>query len=352
VRRKVGIAGKPLKLTRDQILAHRRRVSALDERLPAGSASLEMAAWAGLQDSMPRAALLSLHARVCGITPTSWEDPALIQVWGPRYSNYVVAARDRALFTVGRYPEDARGRQVAEEVAARLKAFVGSKRMRFDDVAAGTIEGNANRMRYATTTGTVAIRWDGARQPDIWLMPRPDMTPVDARRELARRHLHVFGPATAAFFAAWAGIGPAQAKATYEELAAAGELVAVTTPIGAAFILATDVASFRSPATGVAAARLLPSGDSFFLLQGVERELLVPDAAQRALLWTSRVWPGALLLNGQVAGTWRRDQHKVTMSAWRRLSPREIEVSESEALSLPLPGVVKPVAVSWQFLSE
>src|SRR6266511_6406289 len=52
-----------LVLTRAQVLAFRRSVQALDERLPAGAASLRRAAWAGLQDSMPRAALLSIHAR-------------------------------------------------------------------------------------------------------------------------------------------------------------------------------------------------------------------------------------------------------------------------------------------------
>ena len=53
-----------LDLSREQVLAHRRRAGALDERLPPGRTSLERAAWAGLQDSMPRAALLSIHARV------------------------------------------------------------------------------------------------------------------------------------------------------------------------------------------------------------------------------------------------------------------------------------------------
>ena len=52
-----------LNLTRPQILAFRRHVGALDERLPRGRRSLRRAAWAGLQDSMPRAALLSIHAR-------------------------------------------------------------------------------------------------------------------------------------------------------------------------------------------------------------------------------------------------------------------------------------------------
>jgi hypothetical protein len=344
----VKAAGKSLELTREQILAHRRRVSDLDSRLPAGSASLAKAAFAGLQDSMPRAALLSLHARVEGVAPGSLEDPALLQVWGLRYSNYVVAARDRALFTVARYPDDARGRKVAEDMAARLKAFMGKRRMRFDDVAAAAVEGNPNRMRYAATTGTVAIRWDGARQPDVWLLPRPEVTPADARRELARRHLHVFGPSTAAFFATWAGIGPTQARATYDELAAGGELVRVASPIGDSFVLAGDEPLFRSPALPPAAARLLPSGDTYYLLQGAERALLVPDPARRQQLWTSRVWPGALVINGEVAGTWRRDQHRVTVSVWRRLSPSEIQAAESEALALPLPGLAKPIAVTWK----
>ena len=59
-----------------------------------GSQSLRRAAWAGLQDSMPRAALLSINARVEGTGPSAWEHPSLVQVWGPRYHVYVVAARD------------------------------------------------------------------------------------------------------------------------------------------------------------------------------------------------------------------------------------------------------------------
>ena len=95
-----------LRLTRQQILAFRRRVGGLDERVPKSPKSLRRAAWAGLQDSMPRAALLSLHARVDGVDPSTWEDPSLAQLWGPRYSTYVVPKRDFALFSLGRYPDD------------------------------------------------------------------------------------------------------------------------------------------------------------------------------------------------------------------------------------------------------
>jgi hypothetical protein len=94
----------PLVLARPQILGFRRRVGALDERLPPGRRALRQAAWAGLQDSMPRAALLSIHARVVGTEPSSWEDASLVQLWGPRYQVYVVAARDLAVFSLGGFP--------------------------------------------------------------------------------------------------------------------------------------------------------------------------------------------------------------------------------------------------------
>jgi hypothetical protein len=293
---------------------------------------------------MPRAALLSIHARVDGAHPSSWEEPSLVQLWGPRFSVYVVAARDLAIFSVGRTPDDPRGRQVAEELAARLRGFLDGRRMKDREVGDALGE-NPNRFRYAATTGTVLIRWEGARAPTIWTVPRPEIDPFEARRELARRYLHVFGPTTSASFARWAGIGPAEAHAAFDTLSRA--LTAVRTPIGEAWILTRDEPLLRMPAGPAAAARLLPSGDAYFLLQGVDRELLVPDAARRGELWTSRVWPGAVLVAGEVVGTWRRAQAKLTVQTWRRLSPVERDAVEAEAGGLPLPGVEGRIVVRW-----
>jgi hypothetical protein len=104
---------------------------------------------------------------------------------------------------------------------------------------------------------------------------------------------------------------------------------------------------FAQPPGPPAAARLLPSGDPYFLLQGAERELLVPDAGHRAALWTSRVWPGALLLNGEIAGSWRRAEGVVTIEPWRRFASAHRRAVESEATSLPLPGLTRPISVRW-----
>jgi len=329
----------PLELTRAQILAFRRRVGALDERLPPGARSLRQAAWAGLQDSMPRAALLSIHARVEGAHPAIWEDESLVQVWGPRFSVYVVPARDHAFFTLARLPDDPRGRQRAEDAAARLHAILAGRRITDREV------GEGNRIRYATTTGTVQIRWEGARAPVVWTVPRPDLDPADARLELARRYLHVYGPTVPAAFAKWAGIGLPQGRDAFDALGRS--LLPVRTPIGEAWALADDEPVFRKAAGPAAAARLLPSGDAFFLLHGADRELLVPDTAPRSELWTPRVWPGALLVGGEIVGTWRRAQAKLVVQTWRRLSEPEREAVEAEAQSLPLPGIQGQIAVNW-----
>jgi hypothetical protein len=337
------VRGSRLELTRRQVLAFRRQVGALDQRLPSGRRSLRLAAWAGLQDSMPRAALMSIHARVEGTKPSTWEDSSLVQLWGPRYNAYVVAARDLAVFSLGRLPDAGATRRVAEDMAARLHSLLGGTRMT-DREAGRALGENHNRLRYAALTGTVVIRWEGARAPAVWTVPPPQLDPGEARLELARRYLHVFGPTTPTAFAQWAGIGPREGASAFGALGSS--LTQVRTPIGDAWILSRDEPAFRAAAGPAAPARLLPSGDAYFLLQGADRELLVPDESRRRALWTSRVWPGALLVEGEVVGTWRRAESTVTVQPWRRLSRAAREAVDAEAEALPLP-VQGQIVVRW-----
>jgi len=338
------VTTRRLDLTRAQILAYRRNVQALDERLPPGPASLRQAAWAGLQDSMPRAALLSIHARVEGTGPSRWEDPSLVQLWGPRFSAYVIARRDIAVFSLGRLPDDDKGRRFAEDLAARLLGFLGGRTMTYGEAGRG-LGVHPNALRYAAPTGMVLIRWEGARQPTIWTVPAPEVDPTEARLELARRYLHVFGPTTSEAFARWAGIKPARGRAAFDALG--GSLTPVRTSVGEAWILTRDEPTYRAAARPAAQARLLPSGDAYFLLQGADRELLVPEAGRRPLLWTSRVWPGAVLVQGEVVGTWRRAGADVTIQSWRRLTREERAAIETEAESLPLPDLRSRIFVRW-----
>jgi hypothetical protein len=179
----------------------------------------------------------------------------------------------------------------------------------------------------------------------VWSVPAPEITPADACRELARRHLHVFGPTGPEGFARWAGVSARSAAAAYAALE--GSLLPVRSPLGEEWLLADDEDEVRAPVAPSAPARLLPSGDAYFLLHGAERELLVPRADRRELLWTSRVWPGALLLDGEIRGTWRRAKHALRVDAWGRLSRRERDAVEAEASTLPLPGVERTTEVAW-----
>ncbi len=97
----------------------------------------------------------------------------------------------------------------------------------------------------------------------------------------------------------------------------------------------------------MAPARLLPSGDPYLFLHGTDRDLLVPDADRRRALWTPRVWPGGLLVEGEIVGTWRRADAVMTVQPWRRLSRAESDAVAAEAESLPLPGIAGRIVVRW-----
>jgi hypothetical protein len=147
---------------------------------------------------------------------------------------------------------DARRRARAGETADRLHAFLDGRRMPFGQ--AGRAMGvQPNSLRYGSPTGAVLL---GRRPPA-------------SRMELARPHLRVFGSATAASFARRQADVP-------------------------------DQAAFRAQAAPAAPARLLSSGNAYYLLRGADREMLVPDVQQRAALWTTCVWPGALRLGGEI----------------------------------------------------
>src|SRR5262249_45136516 len=89
---------RPVRVEGERLLRFRAWAGGLAERRSAGD--LIGAAWGGLQDTAPRSALLSLHARAAGVGPDSWADERLAQVWGPRLAVYLVPWNDYGVFTV------------------------------------------------------------------------------------------------------------------------------------------------------------------------------------------------------------------------------------------------------------
>ncbi|HEX4897312.1 MAG TPA: crosslink repair DNA glycosylase YcaQ family protein [Candidatus Limnocylindrales bacterium] len=329
-------------LSRDQVLRYRARASHLDAKLPAGS--FAAAAWGGLQDSIPRAGVMSLHARVVGTQPDSWEDPSVVQIWFRGGADYIVPRADAGVFTLGSYPRDPDEGRRLEALADDIHRGLEGRTLRVAELSERLRLAHQTHIRGVAVTGRVHIRWDAS---NIWLIPveRPGIDVDDARRELARRFLHWYAPATVATMARWTGVRPAEARATWADIER--ELVPVDVEGAQRFALAADLEALEhaEPITGV---RLLPMDDP---LTKLDKELLVRDEELRRRVVPPYgagpgYIPGAILVDGEIVGGWQRQGRKVTIHPFTRLSAAVREAIEAEALAFPVAGTA-PLSVTW-----
>ena len=181
--------------------------------MPAGS--FPQAAWGGIQDSTPRAGVISLHARVEETAPDSWEDPSLVQIWFRGGADYIVPRADAGIFTLGSFPRDPEQGRRLNRLADDVQAVLEGRTRSVREVQSVLSLANPTVLRSSGPTGRIHIRWDAR---DIWLIPveRPAIDVEDARRELGRRFLHWYGPATRQHMARWTGVQPRDAAATWE----------------------------------------------------------------------------------------------------------------------------------------
>ena len=164
-------------------------MSLLATKLPAGS--FAKAAWGGLQDSVPRAGVISLHARVHGTKPDSWEDPSVVQIWFRGGADYIVPREDAGVFTLGSSPRDPERMAELDRLADDIHRVAEGRTLIVNEVSKLLRHAHQTGLRVSGLTGRVHIRWDASR---ILLIPveRPDIDPEDARCELARRFVHWF----------------------------------------------------------------------------------------------------------------------------------------------------------------
>jgi hypothetical protein len=311
-----------------QAVAHRLRVNHLRERLPAGSHLV--AARFGLQDTVPRDALLALHARLEACAPDAWEAEGLVQTYGPRQAVYVLPQALWPTFTVGRLPRD-------PDVARALQRAA-------DDVVRD-LDGSSRALppgtRIACATGRLAIRWDASRVT-VREVPVPDDDPEDGRRTLCRLHVAAFGPTTRGAFAWWAGVTPRDARATWD--AVLPGLAEVDLDGVRAHVLPEQVDDLlRGPAAeGV---RLLVQPD--LRLLGRDRTGLLPGPGLRALdPALDGHHPHGVLVDGRLVGAWGRRGGAVDVRLSTPVPVSTREAIEAEALSMPVPGAVLRVVVS------
>ena len=93
------------------------------------------------------------------------------RLWRPRFHVFAVAARDLAVFTLGTLPDDAKGRRRAEDLAARLHAYLDGARMAYRQAARAR---RAWSSRAATCTSTGRPRTTRSRGGRIIATPPTD----------------------------------------------------------------------------------------------------------------------------------------------------------------------------------
>jgi hypothetical protein len=305
----------------------RLRVSHAVERLP--STAIGEAAWGGLQDSAPRAALVGLLARVDGVSRDSWEHPDLVQIWF-RWADYVVPRAGVGVFTLGAMP---RRRRWADALDALADAVIDA----VDGERAGSRVVSARLpglpIRSSSISGRVHIRWD-ARTVDVIVAERPDLDPDRARLELASRFLHWHGPAGPRHFARWAGLTREDASETWAQLAS--ELTPVDLAGRRRWLLRDDVEEARSAPRPVGV-RLLPPGDPVLHVPDptpARPPRLQPRPADAITSRLVNSLTGRVVVDGDVVGSWGRVKGAVTVLPWSDLARARLDPIEDEARAM------------------
>ncbi|MGE3619526.1 MAG: crosslink repair DNA glycosylase YcaQ family protein [Acidimicrobiia bacterium] len=159
---------------------------------------------------------------------------------------------------------------------------------------------------------------------------------ADDGHDVIRGYLRFFGPARFRDVAAYLDAPLKEVKARWPadavEVAVAGEAPGRDGP---RHLLADDLGALAGAADGPAPGdlRLLGSHDPY--LQGRDRELTVPDEAGRKDLWRILGRPGAIVVDGEVVGTWRPraagSKLTVRIQPWGPLSRRTRAALDEQA---------------------
>lgn len=364
--------------TRRQVLAFRLRRQHLARRL--GSARMaDATATCSLRNSPPGSAQVALLARVNGVSEdrvsAALSDRSLVEIHGPLMVPALVRPEDVPVFTVGGIgTDDASLREKFGKAAAKALAQAG---IRPTDALTRVVEAARAELAGAVRSTSELSAAMTARLPEMsyWcercgsrhiyeelfrlpgavgiycIAPRSgrgvayvrvdewvgrevpafgSAAAKSAGRELLRRFLRCYGPATPDDFADWTRIGVADARQRFTELA--DDLQEVNWGVRPRWILREDSDELRGarPPSGV---RLLPPGDPYLLAR--DRATLIPDPSKRKVVWPSLGAPGTLVVDGEIAATWRSQKKsgvlRVQISYFDRPIAKAAALIEQEA---------------------
>jgi hypothetical protein len=299
----------------------------------------------GLQAQSPPSPYLALWNRVEGFDPeevdAAFADGRLVKATLMRQTLHAVDARDHATFRSAMLPTlrsrvgDPRFTRTGLDVerldalVAELPAFAAGPR-RPAEIEAWIAERTGVEqprgiwwlMRFVAPLAHAPTGppWTFAERPAYRWLGGEETDPEAALRDLARRYLAAFGPATAADFAQFAMVQRARARVALEGLGLEGP--------------SYDLPDAPRPdADTPAPPRLLGMWDNLLLAHADRRRVIAPEHRAAVTRRNGDVLP-TLLVDGFVAGVWRALDGAIEATAFRPLDEEAWAGLAEEAESL------------------
>jgi hypothetical protein len=328
----------PVSITWDQVRAWRLSGQHLDRRVPKKRLLDVVRGICGVHAQVQSSAELQLWARVNGVSTEEirealWQERTLVRTWAMRGTLHLLTADDLPVYVAAlrqhdRWWKGAWLRMIGmteKELRATLdiiRASLGARPLTREQLADRVasevgpkgrdrlLSGWGEMLKPAAFHGYLCSgpprgqsvtfvrpdRWLGA-----WKVPDHD----DAWREIVRRYLRTYGPASREEFARWWGMQPAPAGRVLKALAE--ELAEVDIEGHRAWAMAEDVSALRATRLR-ATVRLLPGFDVYVTGTRPRESLVAPrfkDRVFRQAGWISPV----VLVDGMVAGVWRHERN-------------------------------------------
>ena len=324
-------------LTWARVRAWRVARQRLDERVPKRRLLDVVREVCGLHAQVQSSAELQAWARVDGVTADDvrealWERRTLVRTWAMRGTLHVLSADDLPLYvaalrTHDRWWKGAWLRMIghsADELRSILDAIhrsLGARpvtRERLTEKVSALAgpwarermgSGWGEMLKPAAFAGSLVSGPPRGQnvtfvRPDRWLKGWVVPEPEEAWREIVRRYLRTYGPATREEFARWWGMQPATAGRILK--ASADEVEEVEIEGWAGWTLIGDVAAMRK-ARLRSPVRLLPAFDVY--VAGTRPEASLVDRRFEARVFRQAGWiTPVVLIDGMVAGVWGHER--------------------------------------------
>jgi hypothetical protein len=339
----------------------------------------------GIHAQIATSAELSLSLRVDGITRQDvsaalWQDRSLVKTYGLRGTLHLFPARELSMWIAALRtkapPREPTQRELAalppqrkaEMVEAILVALQGRQLTRAElseylercvgawatEAAFPAFGGQWPRwqvaLHQAAQDGLIVAGPPRANRvtyvrTDDWLGPLEPMDGQAALREVCRRFLEAYGPATHVEFARWFYMRPSAARA----LMASMDLEPVEVEDWRAWMPRGAVPeAVGSACADVTRVQLLPQFDCY-VVGSFPRDQLIPPAAPPALRRGTAAPFAVVLIDGTVGGLWERRTHagqlEVRVHTFQLLDNRRHEV-ERQAERI---GAIQQLRVSVSF---